>query len=1004
MATNFPNSIDSLINPLSGEPLNSPNQANIITDLNAAVLALQAKVGTTTSSDSTSLDYKIRNITTTGVTYSAGAGITLTTTGANTASIINNGIISIVAGAGITINTANSHNPTISVTGGGGGGGGTWPTYSGSGSPTTNYGNVAPAAAGNTYVDSLNGSMYISTGTTSASWVAVGGKILSGVDTGLYSDGTQLRLYANSLTSGGIDIENYGPNGLALVDLSLAGVAIASTTTGPISIGSSGGGIQLQEVGHNGINIASNPVGSSQGHGYYIYTANTEANLYSTPNTPAWGYTDDGLICFNSGTGWTIWSGVSSKEVLAQAAPGATPAINTNLYGVVHFTTVNTNVTNMTTNLTGTPGDGDALRISFTDNGTSRTINWGAKFESSNQILPLATVANTRMDIGFIWNTETTGGAWRCVALTGVDTSGLPLAGGTMTGPITGLQDRGGQVFNVKAYGAKGDTSTDDLIPIQTAINAAVAANGTVFFPAGVYTISNTLNVTGSCVIDGAGKGAIIRARNAFPSTAPMLFITSISKVTTRNIVLDCDNFAPYGHVIAPTVYAPVASVTITSGSPTITVGSTFSTIPTIATHSPVIYAYVLSGSGTLDSNTLIQTYTTSTNTMTLGKNATGSGTATVIFVMENSINHVVENIHVTNATGYSYINLGAEDSQYMYCTMDASESGTGTTAIPYGMWLSVPQGAINVVGGFLAGVWKTNVQQLTLEQVVTGPILQDNSNKTKLYNLNLFGCYMYDYKVPTGITQYPIAGGAGVAAGTTYACIDTYTYSGHVICDGTWFIAFYSTTMTNFNFNTSMTARFTNCIFQTPNATGGVYIATVTTASGATNGGTIIIDGGTIGAIATSWALLNQLSGTTTTRVITPLAAVGTAASSPTLTGGAGSNLAIFSNEAQVLTNKDLTSTTNTFFNGPGTNQWLISNLNSVTYSSTTRNTSGSATAGTVVWPDGTTGVYTATVVNASGAIDSYTVTYATRTVTQPTVTRDVNGAVTAQPAITVA
>lgn len=63
-----------------------------------------------------------------------------------------------------------------------------------------------------------------------------------------------------------------------------------------------------------------------------------------------------------------------------------------------------------------------------------------------------------------------------------------------------------------------------------------------------------------------------------------------------------------------------------------------------------------------------------------------------------------------------------------------------------------------------------------------------------------------------------------------------------------------------------------------------------------------------------------------------------------------------------------------------------------------------GKPTAGAVVWPDGTPGTYTATTVAASGAIDAYTVTYgspATKTFTQPAVTRNGAGDVTNRPAI---
>lgn len=65
---------------------------------------------------------------------------------------------------------------------------------------------------------------------------------------------------------------------------------------------------------------------------------------------------------------------------------------------------------------------------------------------------------------------------------------------------------------------------------------------------------------------------------------------------------------------------------------------------------------------------------------------------------------------------------------------------------------------------------------------------------------------------------------------------------------------------------------------------------------------------------------------------------------------------------------------------------------------------TDGAPTSAAVVWPDGTTGVYTGTPsVAFPGSIDAYTITYGTtRTYTQPAVTRDADGTITNQPAIT--
>lgn len=76
----------------------------------------------------------------------------------------------------------------------------------------------------------------------------------------------------------------------------------------------------------------------------------------------------------------------------------------------------------------------------------------------------------------------------------------------------------------------------------------------------------------------------------------------------------------------------------------------------------------------------------------------------------------------------------------------------------------------------------------------------------------------------------------------------------------------------------------------------------------------------------------------------------------------------------------------------------------------SATRDTNEAIVTASIIWPDGSTGTFTTDVASTSfpGAIDAWHATYVnngvTKTVTQPAVTRDTNGAVTAQPAITIA
>jgi len=104
----------------------------------------------------------------------------------------------------------------------------------------------------------------------------------------------------------------------------------------------------------------------------------------------------------------------AGPRVLASTANSATPAINTNLYDMVVITAQSVAITSFTTNLTGTPVNGQKLWISVTGT-TAIALTWGASFESSLATLPTTTVSTNRLDIGFVWNVATT--KWRCVAV-----------------------------------------------------------------------------------------------------------------------------------------------------------------------------------------------------------------------------------------------------------------------------------------------------------------------------------------------------------------------------------------------------------------------------------------------------------------------------------------------------------------------------------------------------------------------------------------------------------
>ena len=92
-----------------------------------------------------------------------------------------------------------------------------------------------------------------------------------------------------------------------------------------------------------------------------------------------------------------------------------------------------------------------------------------------------------------------------------IDLSSNQVKTGTLAAP---LMDRGGQFFNVKAYGAIGDGLTDDTSAIRSAIAAASNA-GLIFFPQGTY-LTQKLTINSGLWFVGAGyETTIIKLKNA---------------------------------------------------------------------------------------------------------------------------------------------------------------------------------------------------------------------------------------------------------------------------------------------------------------------------------------------------------------------------------------------------------------------------------------------------------------------------------------------------------
>lgn len=103
----------------------------------------------------------------------------------------------------------------------------------------------------------------------------------------------------------------------------------------------------------------------------------------------------------------------------------------------------------------------------------------------------------------------------------------LAVAGG---GSFAAMTDLSHLVFDVKAYGALGDGSTDDTTAIGAAITAACSIGGIVWFPPGTYLVSTTLTISCDGVtLAGAGPKASILKADTGLDADDVLFFDGVS-------------------------------------------------------------------------------------------------------------------------------------------------------------------------------------------------------------------------------------------------------------------------------------------------------------------------------------------------------------------------------------------------------------------------------------------------------------------------------------------
>jgi hypothetical protein len=235
------------------------------------------------------------------------------------------------------------------------------------------------------------------------------GSIGSGFTTYIYDD--NVTFYGSNVVFNEITTFNGGISSTGSLSLSggtAGGVFATNQTTGSILIGGTGatGTITL------GRSTESQTTNIQAGA-----TISGETKTINFGTNGAAGSTTNIAIGSTTGTSTTTLNGKTSGRIVPRVSTttsSATPTINTDNTDQFGLTAQTVDITSFTTNLSGTPTNGQKLWIYIVGT-AARAITWGASFESSTATLPTTTVTTNRLDIGFVWNAATS--KWRCVAV-----------------------------------------------------------------------------------------------------------------------------------------------------------------------------------------------------------------------------------------------------------------------------------------------------------------------------------------------------------------------------------------------------------------------------------------------------------------------------------------------------------------------------------------------------------------------------------------------------------
>lgn len=146
----------------------------------------------------------------------------------------------------------------------------------------------------------------------------------------------------------------------------------------------------------------------------------TAVSLIKSGGTSSQFLKADGSVDANTYQTATSTATLSNKRWtprVGSTTSSATPTINTDNYDVYKLTAQAADITSFTTNLSGTPADGDVLEVQITGT-AARAITWGSSFVSSTVTLPTTTISTATLTVIFQYYTTSSYGnnKWVCAS------------------------------------------------------------------------------------------------------------------------------------------------------------------------------------------------------------------------------------------------------------------------------------------------------------------------------------------------------------------------------------------------------------------------------------------------------------------------------------------------------------------------------------------------------------------------------------------------------------